>query len=443
MNFIPQILFLGCVLIFAYFLRQRISLISRAIKLGRDIDLSDNKAERLKNMILLALGQKKMFKKPFVAVMHMLIYVGFILINVEVIEILVDGLLGTHRFLHALLGQGFYTFLINFFEILALGVIIACVVFLSRRNISKVERLQSSRHREMSSWPSLDANIILVVEILLMMAFFTMNAADAILQSRAEGHYAHALTGSLTISQFLEPLISGMSSGALVALERFCWWFHILGIMLFTIYVTYSKHLHIALAFPNTYFGSLKSKGHMENMPTVSTEVKIMLGLEEATTTPAEVGRFGAKDVEDLTWKNLMDAYSCTECGRCTSNCPANMTGKSLSPRKIMMDTRDRLEDIQTGWIKNGSDHKDDKTLLGDYITDEEILACTSCNACVEACPVMINPLDIITQLRRYRVMEESQAPQSWNMMFQNLETNQAPWKFSPDQRFDWAKEEN
>ena len=441
MHIIPQILFLVALSSASFLIWKRVSLIKRTIQLGKALDRSDNLQTRLKNMLLLAFGQKKMFAKPIVAILHLFVYVGFILINMEVLEIVLDGILGTHRIFLKPLG-GLYPFLINFFEILALGVIVACVVFLIRRNILKTERFQPSRHAEMKGWPFKDANTILFLEIILMMAFLKMNAADYILQTREIGHFAESKTGMFVVSQWLVPIMDNMPTSFLEIGERAAWWFHILGILAFALYVTYSKHLHIALAFPNTYFADLNPKGHMSNMPTVTTEVKIMLGLEQAPTTPAEVGRFGAKDVEDLTWKNLMDAYSCTECGRCTSACPANITGKALSPRKIMMSTRDRLEDIQRGWIKNGNEYKDEKSLLGDYITDEEILACTSCNACVQECPVMISPLDIILQLRRYRVMEESQAPQSWNMMFQNLETNMAPWKFSPDQRFDWAKED-
>lgn len=441
MHYIPQVLFLIALSTAGYFITRRIILIKKTIQLGKAEDRTDQPNIRLKNMLLLAFGQKKMFAKPIVAVLHLAVYLGFIIINLEVLEIILDGLLGTHRIFLKPLG-GLYPMLINFFEILALGVIVACIVFLIRRNITKVERFQESRHNEMKGWPVKDGNIILIFEIILMAAFLKMNAADSILQGRNIGHFAESQTGSFIISQFLIPAMDAFPSTFLIFVERTAWWFHIIGIMCFALYVTYSKHLHIALAFPNTFFADLNPKGKMSNMPTVSQEVKIMLGLEQAPETPAEVGRFGAKDVEDLTWKNLMDAYSCTECGRCTSACPANLTGKALSPRKIMMSTRDRLEDIQKGWLKNGYEYKDEKSLLGDYISNEEILACTSCNACVEECPVMISPLDIILQLRRYRVMEESQAPQSWNMMFQNLETNMAPWKFSPDQRFDWAKED-
>lgn len=414
-------------------------LIRKSILLGKAEDRTDQPAERFKNMLLLAFGQKKMFSRPVVGVLHLLVYVGFILINIELLEIIIDGVLGTHRVFADFLGS-FYHFVINFFEVLAFGVLAACMIFWIRRNIVKVERLQASRHVEMKGWASLDANIILCLEILLMSAFLTMNAADSILQTRGVGHFAQVQTGAFAISQYLVPLLSASSDGALIFVERFTWWFHILGILFFTIYLTYSKHLHIVLAFPNTYFADLEPKGKMQNMPAVAEEVKIMLGLSQAPETPAEIGGFGAKDVYDLSWKSLMDAYTCTECGRCTSSCPANITGKALSPRKIMTDTRDRLEDIQKGWAQHGPEFKDEKSLLGDYITDEEILACTSCNACVQECPVMISPLNIILELRRFRVMEESKAPQSWNMMFQNLETAMSPWKFSPDQRMDWTR---
>lgn len=440
MEFIPQLLFLAALAVTAFLVTRRILLIRKTILLGKTDLRTDRPAERLRNMLLLALGQQRMFTRPLVGVLHFLVYVGFILINIELLEIVIDGLFGTHRIFATPLGN-FYQVVLNFFEILALGVLAACVIFLLRRNVAKVQRFQPERHPEMRGWAFLDANIILSLEIVLMAAFLTMNAADYLLQGRGVGHFAEVQTGPFVVSGLIAPLLSGLSDTVLVLVERFAWWFHILGIFFFMVYLTYSKHLHIVLAFPNTYFGDLDAKGKMHNMPAVSEEVKIMLGLADPPETPAEVGRFGAKDVTDLSWKNLMDAYSCTECGRCTSACPANQTGKLLSPRKIMTDTRDRLEDIQRGWLKNGYEHKDEKTLLGDYITDEEILACTSCNACVQECPVMINPLSIIMELRRYRVMEESKAPQSWNMMFQNMETAMAPWKFSPDQRMEWARE--
>ncbi len=442
MHILQQILFLIALSTAVYFIYRRLSLIAKTIRLGKSLDRTDQPGIRLKNMLLLAFGQKKMFDKPLIGILHLLVYVGFVLINIEVVEILIDGLAGTHRVFANVLGS-LYPIIINFFEILALGVIIACIVFLIRRNLLKTPRLHADYHQEMKNWPTRDANTILLAEIILMMAFLKMNAADYLLQTRGVGHFADTQTGSFWISSLLIPAMQGFSDNFLMFVERAAWWFHILGILAFALYVTYSKHLHIALAFPNTYFADLQPKGQMSNMPAVSKEVKIMLGLEQADTNTEPVGRFGAKDVEDLTWKNLMDAYSCTECGRCTEQCPANITGKALSPRKIMMSTRDRLEDIQKGWLQNGFDYRDNKTLNGDYISEEEILACTSCNACVQACPVMINPLDIILQLRRYNVMEESKAPQSWNMMFQNLETSMAPWKFSPDDRFKWADAAN
>jgi heterodisulfide reductase subunit C len=442
MEIIAQISFVIALGVAGYFISRRVSLISRTIKLGKAEDRTDQPAVRFATMLRIAFGQKKMFDRPVVGFMHFIVYAGFIIINVEVLEIIIDGVFGTHRIFAGPL-SGAYPFFINVFEFLAVGVVIAISVFLIRRNIIKTPRLSPERHREMNGWPELDANIILVTEIILMWAFLSMNATDVILQERGIGHYGEVMTGSFMFSQFLQPIFEGLSTNGLVIYERAAWWIHILGIMAFALYVTYSKHLHIALAFPNTYFSKLKPKGKMDNMPAVTNEVKIMLGLVDAPEGEEEVGTFGAKDVQDLSWKNLMDSYSCTECGRCTDACPANMTGKLLSPRKIMMDTRDRLEDIQKGWVKNGDDFKDEKTLLGDYIKEEELLACTTCNACVQACPILINPLDIILQLRRYKVMEESDAPQSWNMMFQNLETNMAPWKFAPTDRFNWVEEVN
>ena len=363
-------------------------------------------------------------------------YVGFLVINLEVLEFIIDGLAGTHRIFAPYLG-GFYTALMNMFEFLAVAVLLACVVFLIRRNILRTKRLNLP---DLTKWPRMDANIILFTEIILMIAILTMNATDQVLQSRND-HYTP--TGSLFFSSFLLPLFQNMETGVLIIIERFAWWFHIIAILAFAVYVTYSKHLHIFLAFPNTYFAKLEPKGKMTNMPVVTNEVKSMLGLADANATPTTVepGRFGAKDVNDLTWNNLMAAYSCTECGRCTEQCPANITGKKLSPRKIMMDTRDRMEDVGKNLQKGGPGLNDGKTLLNDYITKEEVNACTSCNACVEACPVLINPLEIILELRRYVAMEESGAPPSWNSMFQNIETSFAPWKFSPSDRFNWSKE--
>jgi heterodisulfide reductase subunit C len=443
MNYIPQILFLICLGIGIYLISKRIIRIKKNIQLGRPEDRSDQPAERLKTMLLVALGQKKMFDKPLVGFLHFILYASFVIINIEVLEIILDGLTGSHRLFSPFAG-GLYSILINSFEILALCVIVACVVFLCRRNLVKVRRFQREAHREMTEWPRTDANLILVWEILLMTAFLTMNAADAVLQERGEAHYVEANTGAFLISQFLMPVFQNWGTSAVVFLERFAWWFHILGIMGFALYITYSKHLHIFLAFPNTYFSRLQPKGELQNMPEVTKEVQLMLGITpiDGTTTeetPAASGRFGARDVKDLTWKNLMDAYSCTECGRCTAACPANITGKKLSPRKIMMDTRDRLQEVGANLEKNGVDYEDGKSLFGDYITSEEIMACTTCQACVQECPVNIDPLSIIVQLRRYQIMEEAKAPGSWNAMFANVENNMAPWKFSPADRFNWA----
>lgn len=441
MQVVQQILFLLALAAAGYFIGQRIKTIRNTILLGRDEDRSDRPEERRAMMLRIAFGQQKMFDRPLIGLMHFVIYAGFLLINVEVLEIVLDGLLGTHRLFAPILGDT-YPLLINFFETMAFGVLVVCVIFLVRRNITKVERLQSTRHRELSGFPEIDANTILFSEIILMFFLLSMNAADSVLQSRGVEHY-HSV-GTFAFSGFLKPIFEGWNTTALIAYERLAWWLHILGILAFAVYVTYSKHLHIFLAFPNTYFSNLEAKGQMANMPSVTQEVKIMLGLEQpASDAPAEIGRFGAKDIKDLTWKNLMDAYSCTECGRCTSQCPANLTGKALSPRKIMMDTRDRLEEVGRNMTQNKGQFVDDgKSLYGDYISAEELRACTTCNACVQECPINISPVDIILQLRRYQIMEESDAPGSWNAMFSNLENNQAPWKFSPADRFNWAQKE-
>jgi heterodisulfide reductase subunit C len=409
--------------------------IRKNILLGRDEDRSDNKVARIKNMLLMALGQKKMFKKPLPAILHFFVYAGFLIVNIEMLEIAIDGIFGTHRIFAPYLGS-FYPIIINVFEFLALTVIIACAVFLVRRNILHVRRLSGT---EMTKWPLLDANLILGMEILLMIAFLKMNAMDQVLQDMGNQHYT--ATGSFFLSSLLKGFYTSYSEGFLLVAERACWWFHIVGVMFFANYVFYnSKHLHIFMAFINTYYAKLTPAGKLTNMPEVTKEVKLMLNLPvEETAADAAPGRFGAKDVKDLTWKNLLDAYSCTECGRCTQQCPANITGKKLSPRKIMMDTRDRLEEVGKNIKQHGADYDDGKALLGDYISQEELLACTTCNACVEACPVTIDPVSIIMQLRRFKLMEESQAPASWNSMLSNIENNMAPWKFSPADRFNWA----
>lgn len=437
MHILPQLIFVLLLAVAGYFIFKSIDRIRFNISLGKSFELKTSASQRWRNMTLTALGQKKMFKKPLPAILHLFVYLGFLIVNTEMLEIVLDGLLGTHRLFAIPLGS-FYTFIINVFEFFAFAVIITCLIFLVRRNIIHLKRFTGV---EMKKGPVWDANIILVVEILLMCAFLFMNAADKVLQ----GQHAHYIaTGNFWFSAQLTPLLTGMSVGSLVLLEQFCWWFHIIGVLCFANYVFYnSKHLHIFFAFLNTFYARLNPAGQLDNMQEVTKEVQLMLGLTPAEASaandPAVPFRFGAKDAQDLTWKNLMDAYSCTECGRCTEQCPANMTGKALSPRKIMMDTRDRIEEVGANVRLHGKEHQDGKSLLGDYITEEEILACTTCNACVEACPVNINPVEIIVQLRRYKVMEESKAPAAWNSVFSNIENNAAPWKFSPSDRFNWS----
>jgi heterodisulfide reductase subunit C len=417
--------------------------IRRNILLGKDIDRSDKKSERWKIMTLVALGQKKMFARPIPALLHLFVYVGFVLINIEVLEMFIDGSFGTHRFLSFLNFEGFhfYNSLIGFFEVLAFFVTLGCALFLVRRNILHVKRLAM---KELNGWPKMDANLILISEILLMSALFLMNAADQTLQQMGSEHYFFA--GSFPVSKFIVPMLGGMSEHSLEMIERGCWWFHIIGIMGFLNYLVVSKHLHILLAFPNVFFSNLNAKGKFTNLESVTNEVKAMLD-PTSSPAPSPTGegnapmRFGAKDVFDLSWKQLMDSYSCTECGRCTSACPANQTGKLLSPRKIMMDTRDRLEEVGKNIDKNGKFTDDGKSLFGNYISAEELWACTTCNACVQECPVNIDPLSIIVDIRRFLVMEQSAAPQSLNMMSTNIENNGAPWQYSPADRLNWAKE--
>lgn len=436
MQIVQQILFIllsgFAIGLFAFNLRR----IIRTIRLGHEEIINDQPARRWNNVLLLAFGQKKMFRNPTVAILHFLVYAGFIIINMEVLEIVLDGVFNTHRLFAAPLGS-FYTFLINAFEILAVLVIISCAIFLVRRNIIKVNRLAS---KELNGWPKSDANYILITEIVLMCLFLTMNAADRFLQLQGESGYHD--TGNFIISGWIAPAFSDVSAGTLITIERLCWWLHIAGIFAFLNYLPYSKHLHILFAFPNAYFSRLQPSGEMKNMESVQKEVLYMMQPETApTSTDAQPPKkFGAKDINDLSWKNILDAYSCTECGRCTAACPASQTGKKLSPRKIMMDTRDRAELLGKKLDKDGAIQEDGKSLLHDYITEEELRACTTCQACVQECPVSIDPLDIILQLRRYLVMEESNAPQEWNAMFSNIENNFAPWKFSPDERDKWAE---
>ena len=429
---ISQILFIAITIAACVFFSFNLKKVIRNIRLGKNTDRSDQPAKRLKTMLKVALGQTKMVVRPIPAALHFIVYIGFVIINIEVLEIMIDGIFGTHRIFGGL--GTLYNFLIGSFEILAIGVWLACVIFLIRRNIIKLKRFMA---RELNGWPKSDANYILFTEILLMTAFLFMNAADSKLQLLGAHHYINA--GSFPISQYLQGLLPDSESG-LIAIERGCWWFHIIGILAFLNYLPYSKHFHILFAFPNTYFSNLEPKGKFTNMQSVTNEVKAML--DPSFTPPdTEPGRFGAKDVNDLTWVNLMNAYTCTECGRCTAVCPANITGKLLSPRKIMMDTRDRMEEVGKSLDKKGAGLDDGKSLIDDYITREELWACTSCNACVEACPINIDPLAIITDLRRYAVMEESQAPSSISAMLGNIENNGAPWKYSPADRFNWAKE--
>ena len=436
MHLLQQILFILLVAVSVWFFSKKIRFVRRNILLGRDVDMGGNKAERWKKVLLLALGQKKMFKYPLVALMHLIIYAGFVIINLEVLEIVLDGILGTHRLFLPVLGP-LYSWLINSFEVLAAGVLLVCLVFLVRRNILKLKRFMM---HELDGWPRTDANLILIIEIILMSLFLTMNAADTALQ--LQGYAGYHETGSFVVSGVLASMLQNTPATTLVALERACWWLHIAGIFAFLNYLPYSKHLHILLAFPNTYYTRLQPQGKVNNMPAIQNEVLYAMQPELAPTTPSDTSmHFGAKDATDLTWKNLLDAYTCTECGRCTAACPANITGKLLNPRKIMMDTRDRVDEIGKNMDANGSFKEDGKTLLHDYITAEELRACTTCQACVEECPISISPLEIIVSLRRHLIMEESSAPAEWNATFSNIENNFAPWKFSPDDRDKWAVE--
>lgn len=441
MNYVSQIVFALILIAGIGYFAANIKRLVRNIRLGRDIDRTDRKAERWKIMTLVAFGQQKMVVRPIAGILHIIVYVGFIIINIEVIEIIIDGLFGTHRVLSAM--GILYDFLIGSFEILALLVIVAVVLFWIRRNILKLKRFFFS---EMKGWPKSDANIILYFEVILMVLFLTMNAADYSLQQLGSEHYHQA--GAFPISQYLSNLITPLGESSLIIMERSAWWLHIVGILIFLNYLYYSKHLHILLAFPNTWFSDLNPQGQMNNMESVTNEVKLMMDPEaDPYAMPdqdddQETAKFGASDVSDLNWVQLMNAYSCTECGRCTSECPASRTGKKLSPRKIMMDTRDRLEEVGRNMDANKGVFKEDgKQLLDDYITREELWACTTCNACVEACPVNISPLSIIVDMRRYLVMEQSAAPMELNNMMTNIENNAAPWPYNQMDRLNWRNE--
>jgi len=437
MEYIPNILFAIALIIGIGYFVKNIRKLIRNIKLGQDKDISDNKSQRWKNMAMIALGQSKMVKRPISGLLHIIVYVGFVIINIEVLEIIIDGLFGTHRVFSSILPDSVYGFLIGSFEILAVLVLISVIIFWIRRNIIKIKRFWKS---EMTSWPKNDANYILYFEVVLMCLFLVMNATDTIFQDAGSGNL---------ISQYIAPWFRGFSENTIHIIERAAWWIHILGILVFLNYLYYSKHLHILLAFPNTYYGRIKPQGQFNNLEAVTNEVKLMMDPNaDPFAAPAEgaedevPAKFGASDVQDLNWVQLLNSYTCTECGRCTSDCPANQTGKKLSPRKIMMDTRDRLEEVGKNIDANKGTFKDDgKQLLDDYISREELWACTSCNACVEACPVSIDPLSIILDMRRYLVMEQSAAPVELNNMMTNIENNGAPWPYNQMDRLNWKNE--
>jgi len=437
MDYLSNLFFALALIVGIGFFVVNVRKLVRNIKLGKDVDRSDNKAERWKNMARIALGQSKMVSRPFAGFLHIIVYLGFVIINIEVLEIIIDGLFGTHRVFQPLLGNAIYGFLIGTFEILALLVLITVIIFWLRRNIAQLKRFMS---KEMKGWPKNDGNLILYFEIVLMSLFIIMNATDHTFQEAGVGN---------PISQFVASWFSGYSLETLATIEHTAWWIHILGILIFLNYLYYSKHLHILLAFPNTYFANLNPKGQFNNLASVTNEVKMMMDPDaDPYAMPPEGAedevpeKFGASDVTDLNWVQLLNAYTCTECGRCTSSCPANMTGKELSPRAIMMKTRDRLEEVGKNIDENGGKFKDDgKQLLNDYITPEELWACTSCNACVEECPIDIDPLSIIMDMRRYLVMEQSAAPQELNMMMTNIENNGAPWQYNQQDRLNWKDE--
>lgn len=437
---IQQLLFLVLLGVVGFLAFKSYRHIYKSIMIGKDLDVSGDTGARWKNVFLVAFGQKKMFKRMIPAVLHLFIYVAFLFTQIELVEIIIDGVFGQHRFFASALG-GLYTLIINSIEFLSLGALISTIIFLWRRNLLKVPRLVMP---EMKGWPTLDANYILIAEIVLITAIFTMNGCDGLLQNMDPAHYPD--TGHLAISSVVGNLFfSGLSEGTLHFLERAGWWLHIIVVFGFLLYLPISKHLHILLAFPNVYFSKLTSRGEMSNMPEIMNEVKSMMGLGEpgAEEPPMteELPDFGSKDIFDLSWKNILDAYTCTECGRCSSVCPASQTGKKLSPRKVMMDIRDRTTEVSAALKDKDYDKKgyDDGKSLFDYISDEELFACTTCNACVEACPVMINPLEPILELRRYKILTESAGPGDWLPMFTALENTGAVWQM-PNERFEWAK---
>ena len=440
MSFLDNILFALLLVVGIGYFTMNVKKLMRNINLGRDVNRKDHSSERWKNMIMVALGQSKMVKRPVAGVLHIIVYAGFVIINIEVIEIIIDGLFGTHRVL-SFMGS-FYSILIASFEILAVLVLVAVLIFWIRRNAIKLTRFSSS---DLNGTPRNDANYILYFEVVLMSLFLLMNAADFQLQQLGIGHYDQV--GSFPISKFIAPFFNGMSELRIILIERIAWWLHIIGILIFLNYLYFSKHLHILLAFPNTFFADLNAKGKLDNLESVTNEVKLMMDPNvdpfAAPANPEAVpAKFGASDVQDLNWVQLLNAYSCTECGRCTSACPANQTGKKLSPRKIMMDTRDRLEEVGKNRDANkGIFIPDGKSLLNDYITTEELWACTSCNACVEECPISISPLSIIIDMRRYLVMEQSAAPTELNTVMTNIENNGAPWQYNQMDRLNWSSE--
>ena len=432
LEYLPNIIFIVVLFLGLYFFCRNLYRLYRNINLGKQIDVSDNKKQRFINMFKIALGQGKLIKRPVSGFLHVVVYVGFVIINIELLEIVLDGILGTHRLFSGYLGN-VYGYLIGTFEFLALSVLLAVSVFWIRRNIIKLKRFFGDN---MKGWPKNDANIILYFEVVLMILFITMNATDLKFQEMNSGNL---------ISGYVAGFFNGFSSETLYLIERACWWAHIIGILIFMNYLYFSKHLHILLAFPNTYFAKLNNLGEIDNLNSVTNEVKLMMDPETAFSNDVseseEIDKFGSSDVMDLNRLQLLNSYSCTECGRCTSVCPANITGKKLSPRKIMMDTRDRIEEVGKNIdLNNGNFVDDGKTLLNDYITKEELWACTSCNACVQECPISIDPLSIILDMRRYLVMEESSAPLELNNMMSNIENNGAPWPYNQMDRLNWKE---